>query len=83
MNKNLIIFTDSGDTIIDESTQIFDERGIVTEAEFIPGAGEVLQQLQEEGIVLPWWQTENGSLFRMCIAEMVWVIVLKSGLSLR
>lgn len=49
MNKNLIIFTDSGDTIIDESTQVFDERGIVTEAEFIPGAGEVLRQLREEG----------------------------------
>ena len=49
MNKNLILFTDSGDTIIDESTQVFDERGIVTEAEFIPGAGEVLKQLKEEG----------------------------------
>ncbi|MCM1188156.1 MAG: glycoside hydrolase family 88 protein [bacterium] len=47
--KNLIIFTDSGDTIIDESTQVFDGRGIVTEAEFIPGAGEVLKQLKEEG----------------------------------
>ena len=49
MNKNLIIFTDSGDTIIDESTQIYDERGIVTEAAFIPGAGETLRQLKEEG----------------------------------
>lgn len=49
MNKNLILFTDSGDTIIDEGTQIFDERGIVTEAELIPGAGEVLAQLKEEG----------------------------------
>ena len=49
MGKNLIIFTDSGDTIIDESTQILDERGIVTRAEFIPGAGEVLKQLREEG----------------------------------
>ena len=38
MDKNLIIFTDSGDTIIDESTQVFDERGIVARAEFIPGA---------------------------------------------
>lgn len=49
MNKNLIIFTDSGDTIIDEGTQVFDERGIVTEAGFIPGAGELLKQLKEEG----------------------------------
>ena len=49
MSKNLIIFTDSGDTIIDESTQVFDQRGIVTSAGFIPGAGEVLKQLKEEG----------------------------------
>ncbi|MDE5591237.1 MAG: glycoside hydrolase family 88 protein [Acetatifactor sp.] len=49
MNKNLIIFTDSGDTIIDEGTQVYDERGIVTEAGFIPGAGDILKQLKEEG----------------------------------
>lgn len=47
--KNLIIFTDSGDTIIDEATQIYDERHIVTKADFIPEAGEVLKELYEEG----------------------------------
>lgn len=50
--KKLIIFTDSGDTIIDEGTQIYDERGIVQEAQFIPGAGEVLRQLHEEGFTI-------------------------------
>ena len=49
MSKNLIIFTDSGDTIIDESTQVYDDKGIVTRAEFIPGAGEVLAWLKKEG----------------------------------
>lgn len=49
MNKNLIIFTDSGDTIIDESTEVYNDRGIVTRADFIPGAGEVLKALHEEG----------------------------------
>ena len=49
MTKNLIIFTDSGDTIIDEGTQVFDERGIVTTAEFIPGADKVLTTLYDEG----------------------------------
>ena len=49
MAKNLIIFTDSGDTIIDEGTQVFDERGIVTTAEFIPGADKVLTTLYDEG----------------------------------
>lgn len=48
-NRNLIIFTDSGDTIIDEGTQVFDERGIVTKADFIPGADRVLKTLHEEG----------------------------------
>jgi putative hydrolase of the HAD superfamily len=52
MSKQLIIFTDSGDTIIDEGTQVYDDKGIVLEAEFIPGAGEVLQQLHEEGYTI-------------------------------
>ena len=51
-NKKLIIFTDSGDTIIDEGTQVYDDRGIVLEADFIPGAGAVLKQLPEEGFTI-------------------------------
>ena len=51
-NKKLIIFTDSGDTIIDEATQIRDDRGIVLKADFIPGAGEVLKQLHDEGFTI-------------------------------
>jgi putative hydrolase of the HAD superfamily len=46
--KKLIIFIDSGDTLIDESTQVFDDRGIVKEAEFIEGAKRLLEQLKEE-----------------------------------
>ena len=52
MSKKLIIFTDSGDTIIDEATQIRDDRGIVLEADFIPGAGEVLKTLHDEGFTI-------------------------------
>ena len=52
MSKELIIFTDSGDTIIDEATQVYDDKGIVLEAEFIPGAGEVLKQLHDEGYTI-------------------------------
>ena len=48
-NKKLIIFTDSGDTIIDEATQVRDARGIVLTADFIPGAGEVLKKLHDDG----------------------------------
>lgn len=49
MSKNLIIFMDSGDTIIDESSQVYNDNGIVTRADFIPQAGEVLKSLHEEG----------------------------------
>ena len=41
MSKKLIIFTDSGDTLIDEATQIRDERDIVLKADFIP-AGDFI-----------------------------------------
>lgn len=51
-NKKLIIFTDSGDTIIDEATQIRDEKGIVQQADFIPGADQVLRCLHEEGYII-------------------------------
>lgn len=49
MDRGLIIFTDSGDTMIDEGSQILDSRGIVTGAEFIPGAEQVLKSLYGEG----------------------------------
>ena len=51
-NKKLIIFTDSGDTIIDEATQVRDERDIVLTADFIPGAGEVLKKLHDDGYTI-------------------------------
>ncbi len=51
-SKKLIIFTDSGDTIIDEATQVRDERGIVLEADFIPGAEETLKTLHDEGFTI-------------------------------
>lgn len=49
MEKNLIIFTDSGDTLIDEGTEVRNEEGIVIHAKLIPGAKEALQALYEEG----------------------------------
>ena len=50
--KKLIVFSDSGDTVFDESSQVLDERGIVTSARLIPGADEVLRQLHEEGFTI-------------------------------
>lgn len=50
--QKLIIFTDSGDTIIDESTEIRNEDGIVTFAEAIPGAIETLKALYDQGYTI-------------------------------
>ena len=48
--KNLIIFIDSGDTLIDESSEIRDTPGgIVLHADLIPGAEELLRELGERG----------------------------------
>lgn len=44
-----IIFTDSGDTLIDESTEVRNREGIVQTAEWIPGAGEMIEMLWREG----------------------------------
>ena len=47
--KELIVFIDSGDTLVDESTEIRDERGVVLQAELIPGAAEALRMLRRQG----------------------------------
>lgn len=47
--KHIIIFTDSGDTIMDEATQKFDADGYVTESDFIEDAKEVYEKLYREG----------------------------------
>lgn len=53
-SKKLIIFTDSGDTILDESTQQYmkEKPGIVSQADFIENAGEVLEELHQAGYTI-------------------------------
>lgn len=50
--KYPIIFIDSGDTIIDETTEIRDEHGDVIYARCIPGGEETLRILHEEGYTI-------------------------------
>lgn len=50
--KRLILFLDSGDTLIDESTEIRDADGILIEAQPIPGAVELVRRLRERGFRL-------------------------------
>ena len=49
MGKKLIIFTDIGDTIIDESTEERNALHVVQRARCIPGARETTLRLHEAG----------------------------------
>lgn len=49
MNHNLIVFLDSGDTLVDESTEIRNQNDIVQSAEFIDGAKKLLYFLRNNG----------------------------------
>ena len=51
-SKKLIIFIDSGDTIIDESTEVRNEDGIVIHSKTIEGAAETLKALYEAGYTI-------------------------------
>lgn len=49
MEKKIVIFTDCGDTLVDESTEVRDARGVVIHCELIPGAKEALLALHARG----------------------------------
>lgn len=50
--RRIVLFTDIGDTIIDEGTEIRDESGTVVHADCIPGARETMRTLYEAGTVI-------------------------------
>jgi len=50
--KDLIVFIDSGDTLVDESTEIRDETGTVIHANMITGASETLVKLFASGYTI-------------------------------
>lgn len=43
------VFLDSGDTLVNEATEVFDDEGYVVEAGLIPGALEMINALTREG----------------------------------
>ena len=49
MPRQLVIFTDIGDTIIDEGTEVRDENDVVVRADCIPTAWETTLRLYEAG----------------------------------
>ncbi len=52
MKKDLIIFIDSGDTLVDESTEIRNGKGDVIHAKLFEGAKETLIKLHESGFTI-------------------------------
>lgn len=53
MNRKLVIFTDIGDTIIDEGTEVREvPDGVVLRAECIPGARETMLALYAQGYTI-------------------------------
>ena len=50
--KRIVLFTDIGDTVIDEGTEIRDETGTVVHADCIPGARETMRTLYGAGYVI-------------------------------
>ena len=51
-NKYPILFLDSGDTFVDESTQIYDENGTVIDAQLYDGSKEFLLKIKQEGYTI-------------------------------
>ena len=47
--KRIVLFTDIGDTVIDEGTEVRDETGTVIHADCIPGARETMRRIFEAG----------------------------------
>lgn len=52
MKRELVVFIDSGDTLIDESKEVKDADGTVLSAEMIEGARETLITLYESGYTI-------------------------------
>jgi HAD superfamily hydrolase (TIGR01549 family) len=51
-NHILAVCLDCGDTLVDEGTEIKDERGVVLQAELIPGAADMVRELKRRGYKL-------------------------------
>lgn len=50
--KPMIVFIDSGDTIVNEDTEILDPEGNVVKADLIPGAEALLMDIKAQGWLL-------------------------------
>ncbi len=67
--KSLILFTDIGDTIIDEGTEVRDDRGVVIHADCIPTARETYLRLHEAGYTIVMVADGLTASFRNLMAQ--------------
>lgn len=67
-SKKLIIFTDSGDTILDEGTQQYmkEKPEIVSRADFIENAGEILEEIHQAGYTVALVADGEEESFQNC-----------------
>jgi len=70
MSKELIVFIDSGDTLIDESTEVFNENNDVIHADMIKGAREMLISLYNSGYRIALVADGRTSSFRNVYREL-------------
>ena len=67
--KILAVFLDSGDTLVDEGSQIWGPDEIVLQAELIPGAGELLPELKRRGYPLALVADGRSQSFRNVLSR--------------
>ncbi len=65
----LAICLDSGDTLVDEGTEIKDETGTTLKAELIPGAAEMVRELKRRGYKLALVADGPAGTFRNVLTQ--------------
>lgn len=63
------IFLDSGDTLIDEGSEVREHSDIVLRAELIPGAGELMAELKRRGYALGLVADGRSQSFRNVLGQ--------------
>ena len=65
----IAVLIDSGDTLVDEGTEIFSPGGVVLQASLIPGAVELIQELKRRGYPLGLVADGLGASFRNVLGQ--------------
>ena len=65
----LAVLFDSGDTLVDEGTEIFDPGGVVIRADLIPGAGQLIGKLKRRGYRLGLVADGQAASFRNVLGQ--------------